>query len=667
MKKIKYSLLSLLAVLGMASCSNDYEYTAAEKLSNAQVYFPNDMAQTANVTMEDSTFTFELARVNTADELTVNFEIANDSLLELPKSVKFAAGADKVTISGKAKVSEMGYDAPQQFTMAITDAEYTTPYGVSTLVATVNCPAPWTTLGKGKMRDNFIHGDYFTVVIQQNDLDPNLFRVVDPYSAMLEDGGYVPGYVKAGPADYLVMELVSAKSIKAALAGISRDFVYFDYIRTGYYLSNYDDGESSDGEVYAVNPYSFTSLRTDAGVQYNKVVGYQDNGLPGEIELAPYYYIFGLGGWNYTQKEGTIDIIFPGYTPLDLSASIDYVGLFTDKAGATYASCEIGLGTDVDDARAIVMPQDADANAVADAIAAGELEAQSVTAGRNDVAFNADELDANKLQVVLAVILNGEVKAVATTNFEYFGGGASNPWKSLGIGLYSDDAILPMFTQDEEGTPFEPIEYEVEIFESTENPGLYRVMDPYAVGVYPYGSAFVNAGFKMPAAGELYLEVNATDPEAVYIATQDLGIDFGDGAIGILTNAYRYMANYDVATLKEYGYFGIAQDGYIAFPSFYINRDNHDEGVFQGILTEAGELAYYCGMNSKIQVTLPSAVSSVKMEAVRKQANITRWNSMMDLKLNMKAFEKQNGKKCNSAEHKLGFKKQSMNVEKVRF
>ena len=39
LKNIKYSLLALLTVMGMASCSNDYEYEGAKALTNAQVFF----------------------------------------------------------------------------------------------------------------------------------------------------------------------------------------------------------------------------------------------------------------------------------------------------------------------------------------------------------------------------------------------------------------------------------------------------------------------------------------------------------------------------------------------------------------------------------------------------------------------------------------------------
>ena len=31
----------------------------------------------------------------------------------------------------------------------------------------------------------------------------------------------------------------------------------------------------------------------------------------GYIQIAPYYYIDGLGGWNYTQKDGVIYIVLP--------------------------------------------------------------------------------------------------------------------------------------------------------------------------------------------------------------------------------------------------------------------------------------------------------------------------------------------------------------------
>ena len=59
------------------------------------------------------------------------------------------------------------------------------------------------------------------------------------------------------------------------------------------------------------HPSRFSSFNTDSGWAYNRVVAWQDNGLPNEIELAPLYNMSGVGSYNYIGQEGIIRITFP--------------------------------------------------------------------------------------------------------------------------------------------------------------------------------------------------------------------------------------------------------------------------------------------------------------------------------------------------------------------
>lgn len=185
---------------------------------------------------------------------------------------------------------------------------------------------------------------------------------------------------------------------------------------------------------------------------------------------------------------------------------------------------------------------------MADAIAAGELEAVDVKAGRIEVPFNAEELGGNNFQIIVVVLAEGAVKSVASTSFEYFGGGA-NPWQSLGTGIYTDDVLVPLFYKD--GAP---VSYEVEILEHTENPGLYRIMNPYAKSVHPLGDDDY-------APEGMYIEVNATDAEGVYIQQQSLGMDFGYGEMQLVTNGARYLASNPFEAVKGAGYLGKVVEG----------------------------------------------------------------------------------------------------------
>jgi hypothetical protein len=108
--------------------------------------------------------------------------------------------------------------------------------------------------------------------------------------------------------------------------------------------------------------------------------------------------------------------------------------VLTDVTGAASAAVNLTFGADVADARALVVSADADAEAVADAIAGGDVEAMAVTAGTNYV--HITEGLTGKLMVVLAIFDEGNLKNVVKAAFEYYGG-AANPWEAFAQGDYT--------------------------------------------------------------------------------------------------------------------------------------------------------------------------------------------------------------------------------------
>lgn len=629
------SIALLLPALSVfVSCSEEQDgYIPAPQEKGAQVYFNSDNASSFTVTDVQNTFELSLGRVDTAETANYDLKVVADEatlpLFNIPGAVAFKEGEAFAKIACTANTTEMEYDKTYTVKVCVANAQDATFYGLDTLTISVTCPAPWKSLGIGKIADFFYSDKYFEVEIQRNELQPSMFRVVSPYDQIMEDAELTPN---EGPSPYFEFKIVPAGSSLGSRT-FPEEFVYFPPTRTGHY---YDDGTYS-GEVYAYHTAHFNSnLCSDEEVCfYNKVVAYQEvNGevIPAQVFLAPLYYIL-KDGVNFdkstTKTEGMIDIIFPGYVPSDYSVDLSYSGIFTTPDGTVHAVGNLNLGSDATDVKAIVMPLDVDAAAVADAIAAGELEAMKVEAGRIEVPFNAEELGGNNFQIVAVVLAEGAVKSVASASFEYYGGGA-NPWQSLGTGFYTDDVILPLFYNHA------PLTYEVEILEHTENPGLYRIMNPYAKSVHPLGDDDY-------APEGLYIEVNATDAEGVYIQQQSLGMDWGYGEMQLVTNGARYLASYPFETVKGAGYLGKVVDGVIAFPTF--TQSNGD--TYQAILY-MGESGFLAGMNSKMEITLPNAnafarnmavakANSTKREAAKKSFSGVKANLKLKKLLNLQA------------------------------
>jgi hypothetical protein len=178
-------------------------------------------------------------------------------------------------------------------------------------------------------------------------------------------------------------------------------------------------------------------------------------------------------------------------------------------------------------------------------------------------------------------------------------------FKSLGMCSYTDDIVCTTFG-------LSTVTYEVEIQESVDNPGKYRLVNPYGE-IYPY-----NEPGDWDADNTYYLTIDATDPDYVNLVQSDLGIDWGYGPMTALSFA-DYLIDAGEATkeqMKAAGYYGKLVDGVITF-------NVNTLGLAMG-----GKL-YYANMLGEFKVVLPGASTDTPVEectettAVKKSANLT--------------------------------------------
>ena len=118
------------------------------------------------------------------------------------------------------------------------------------------------------------------------------------------------------------------------------------------------------------------------------------------------------------------------------------------------------------------------------------------------------------------------------------------PLKSLGMGLFTDDAMAPLFSM-------EAPTFEVEIIENTVNPNVLYAKNAYGG---QYWIDVFNAPDSFKDMPDSYLEFDITDPNKVQIKKQSLGVDLGYGTNYIFT---------DYTGKSEFGTF---KDGIISFP-----------------------------------------------------------------------------------------------------
>lgn len=604
--------MSLLAVmtLTLGSCTEEYEYSAA-KAEGEQVYFSNELSSTVELSNTESSYAIQINRINTTGELTVNLTLSDESgIYSIPSSVTFAQGDSTATfdLSYDPSVLEVRH-VFNSVTVAIADAEYTTPYGNSSYTFSAGMSSPYVSLGTGTYMDAGLYGDTpFDVEIMQNQNNPNMFRIMHPYdeiaAACAEEYG---DELSGDPAEYLELEILQPGDVLNGVTITMSGLVYYSPTATSIVDATY-------GMPYILyHPCSFSSTATEEYWTYNAVTAYQDNGLPGTIQLAPVYYMEGVGGYNYSQYSDMILITFPGYEASDYSVGVSYLGAFSSADGISYAIGNVTLGDDIDEAQVAVV-EGTDVNNALSQILSGAVETVTVTES-GEVRIPCD-YSGDCIMVAIGYA-GGEMQNYGYAAFTFSLG--PSEWTSLGTGLYTDYvlgstyvAVTDQSTGEQEPAP--AITYEVEVQESTTTPGIYRLVNPYSPANNYYTEAVFADSYN--TTGNTFIIINASDPDAVYIQTQSTGIDYGNGNGDIFMFSYggSYIDyGYSFETVKNAGLLrGKLENGVISFEA--------DELWTAPEAMLASGYAFIVNDEAVEILTLPSAVTGAAKAKAAKRA-----------------------------------------------
>ena len=276
---------------------------------------------------------------------------------------------------------------------------------------------------------------------------------------------------------------------------------------------------------------------------------------------------------------GVETIQMDGFYQYDYSFSMEYAGKRTTDYGTECALINVTMGADVSSCALAVVAADEDTDATVAGMLDGSIDCMTLIESKS---------------VTVPLTKSGTYKAVAITyddydnmidvhtmEFEFTVGNGDDNWVSLGMATYTDDLILPLFGND-------PMSYNVEVLENREKPGLFRIVDPYGpeFPLYPYASSYADG---------TYIEIDATDPEGVWIeGWQSTGLDIQNNGLMSITSMAWHQANAQGATkedAKEAGLCGIYADGVITFPT-------------DGLAVGVGENAYYGNRNGAFRLDM---------------------------------------------------------------
>ena len=157
MKKIVQALFLLVgAVAVLSACTDDADYTWAEKETGQKFWFSNTAQTAYELDENQSSVSFWVYRNNPNEALTVDIDAActtegAEELFTVPTQAVFAAGEDKARVRVLFKFSEIEAEKKYEFEAAVKDAANVSNYGVDKLEFSLAFNPDWDPAGSGEL------------------------------------------------------------------------------------------------------------------------------------------------------------------------------------------------------------------------------------------------------------------------------------------------------------------------------------------------------------------------------------------------------------------------------------------------------------------------------------------------------------------------------------
>ena len=376
MKKIFGYITALAAIpAALVSCAQDNLHEPGEPDLDGcyGVYFPTQETDLVlDPTADAKTATITARRVNTEGTIDVPFEVTDPAGIFTVSGLHFEDGQTESQITLDFSKAEIGVTYTCSF--LISDPQYASYYNSNPVALDFSVLFErWNDLGEAR----WIVGanDYFnpfeeTVHIYQNDNNENEFRI--PMKWDTADGQYAV-YTEDSD-EYFYFTLLQPGNVVGDVTITMDNLVDFELFNTGYINPNYPGDP-----LYMVHPGSFSG-KTESNFTNNSIMQYQEDGLPGVISIAPFYYLMGAGGgWDMSGNTDVVTIVFPGVTLVDYSLSI-----LSGESDNGLLPVQFVLGTDVASAKYQIYEGTLSSAAIDDnaaAIGNGTEEANDVPEG----------------------------------------------------------------------------------------------------------------------------------------------------------------------------------------------------------------------------------------------------------------------------------------------
>lgn len=366
-KNIKYTLIALLAVFGLASCDkNDYEYqpgTWDAAADYSKVQFEKNSVSMSVEPSEATVAEFKVVRANAKGECKVPFTVYEntDSALTFTEPV-FNDGDSVATFTIDFSKAEIG--RPYSLALGIVDPTCTSSYDEGVVFNFTVNRVKWNTVGyildsKGNkvegwcaMTDDYLTTFFTTgnptwpVQVQERDDKPGYFRVINPYC---ENFPYnEPGDWDDSQDWYLYIDATNPEEVYIPnLTPVGMDWGYGMFSiwsMSGYYLNR---NKPSDAAPY-FGKYENGAITFPKNGLMIMMADYNDGGLYQANKDGKWTIVLDPSKVVQPAYEATIENDFDweevftgGYTSGILSSSVDGVALYKGVCTTKTDDCDV--------------------------------------------------------------------------------------------------------------------------------------------------------------------------------------------------------------------------------------------------------------------------------------------------------------------------------------
>ena len=520
-------MISISSCEEFRTVSPDFLNQETTKVEN-KVYFTKELAQQIDIEPDTKSFDIPVKRSFADAAVSVPVTITADSaahtIFEFPATIEFADSATTATYTVSVKENAViEYAVYHNITIDIEES-MTTPYVLGSYTFTVGAPEPWSEweeFGTGTFTlAGYWSGTHSELPIYYreyllNDVDAEFF---------------IPGVANA-------MDLTIDYNRQTGDCQVDVQYVLNNEKYGPVYVCDFPHYPLEPGLTYEEYPCHYNA---ETGLFTLNLIYFVST----DLGSAANGY-FGMGEETFQLN---------GFVQPDYSLKMEFKGHYVDKDQVDNAVIATTMGADVASYLMTIISEQQNVNATIDGMLKGEITCDTLDVD----GYFAYPISESGIYKALAITFDAEGNAVDafTEEFEFNVVGEDNPWVSLGMAKYTDDFITTFFNAPN-------ATYEVEVRENKKKPGLFRIINPYGAA-YPY-----NEPGDYDTSREYYIEIDATDHEAVYIPGKyNTGCNWGYGNFFVSSVAYNYLQQgAAMEDIKDAGMCGILADNVITFPA----------------------------------------------------------------------------------------------------